>query len=69
MNIAGLDIGTTGCKLAVYDGQAVLLSTYYTEYPATHRGGEHEIDFNAVGRGCWSCCSARPVSTGWTPSA
>lgn len=51
MNIAGLDIGTTGCKLAVYDGQAVLLSTYYTEYPATHRGGEHEIDFNAVRQG------------------
>lgn len=46
--IGGLDVGTTGCKISLYDGSANLLSTYYTEYDAACQRGEHEIDFNVI---------------------
>ena len=45
MIIGGLDVGTTGCKIALYDEQATLLDTYYQEYAATHQNGQHEINF------------------------
>ena len=31
MVIGGLDIGTTGCKIALYDEYAQLLDTFYNE--------------------------------------
>ena len=49
--IAGLDVGTTGCKLAVYDQNARLLDVYYNEYESVHSGGQHEIDFMVVKNG------------------
>lgn len=48
MYIGGLDVGTTGCKIAVYDGQGALCDTYYQEYQVTRTGGQHEIDFTVV---------------------
>lgn len=45
MIIGGLDVGTTGCKIALYDSDATLLATYYNEYNARHKEGQHEIDF------------------------
>ena len=31
MYIGGLDVGTTGCKIAVYDDGGRLFNTYYQE--------------------------------------
>ena len=39
MIIGGLDVGTTGCKLSLYDENAALIHTDYREYPAVHAGG------------------------------
>ena len=48
MFAGGLDVGTTGCKIVVYDEQAQLCDTYYQEYDSVHRNGLHEIDFRAI---------------------
>ncbi len=51
MYIGGLDVGTTGCKIAVYDEFGTLFQTYYREYPAVFSGGRHEIDFYKIKQG------------------
>ena len=48
MYAAGLDIGTTGCKIVVYDKTAKCQKVYYKEYNAVHTGGNHEIDFGSI---------------------
>lgn len=54
MVIGGLDVGTTGCKIALYNEKAQLLDTYYNEYDAVHKNGQHEIDFADVKNGVLS---------------
>ena len=51
MIIGGLDVGTTGSKIALYDEECNLLNTYYNEYNAIHKNGQYEIDFNDVKNG------------------
>ncbi len=51
MIIGGLDVGTTGCKIVLYNEKAELLNTYYCEYDAIHKDGQHEIDFIDVKSG------------------
>lgn len=51
MLIGGLDIGTTGCKIVLYDENANLINTYYNEYDAVHKNGQHEINFEDVRNG------------------
>lgn len=50
--IGGLDIGTSGCKIALYDTDGNFVRDEYTEYNVSRNGGNHEIDvkevFNAV---------------------
>ena len=48
MYAAGLDIGTTGCKIVVYDKTAKCQKVYYKEYNAVHTDGNHEIDFGSI---------------------
>lgn len=48
MIIGGLDIGTTGCKLVVYNEEGEFLSRFYREYDASRVNGEHEIDAMTV---------------------
>ena len=48
MKTAGLDIGTTGCKLTVFGKHGERLGKAYREYPAGRKAGRHEIDFSAV---------------------
>lgn len=52
MLIGGLDVGTTGCKLSVYDDKGNFIANSYKEYEASRRSGAHEIDaqeiYNAV---------------------
>ncbi len=51
MIIGGLDVGTTGCKIVLYNEKAENLATYYNEYNAIHKNGQHEIDFADVREG------------------
>lgn len=48
MKIAGLDIGTTGCKCTVFDENGIELGKSYRDYPAKRRVGGHEIDTLAL---------------------
>lgn len=48
MKIAGLDIGTTGCKCTVFDEQGKLQNKAYWDYPVTRQVSGHEIDVSAV---------------------
>lgn len=57
MIIGGLDVGTTGCKIVLYNEKAELLNTYYCEYNAVHKNGQHEIDFTYVKCGVLSLLS------------
>ena len=49
--IGGLDVGTTGCKIALFNPKGENLKTYYYEYKTTHTNGKHEIDFSDVKSG------------------
>lgn len=48
MKIAGLDIGTTGCKLTVFSGEGKYVDQAYRDYPVTRDGGEHEVDVGSI---------------------
>lgn len=48
MKIAGLDIGTTGCKLTVFDSNGRYLDKAYRDYPAARHKSEHEIDAGTI---------------------
>ncbi len=48
MKIAGLDIGTTGCKLTVFDERGKYLDKAYQDYPVSRAVSGHEIDINAL---------------------
>lgn len=48
MKIAGLDIGTTGCKCTVFDETGKYLDKAYRDYPVRRAVGGHEIDVSAV---------------------
>ena len=43
MFIGGLDVGTTGCKLTVYEDNGTFIYNSYKEYEVIRRTGEHEI--------------------------
>lgn len=44
MKIAGLDIGTTGCKITMFDEKGNYLDKAYQDYPVSRGVSEHEID-------------------------
>lgn len=48
MKIAGLDIGTTGCKLTVFDESGRMLEKAYRDYPVRRGVSGHEMDVSAV---------------------
>lgn len=48
MKIAGLDIGTTGCKLTVFDENETYLDKAYQDYPVKRLSSEHEVDAQAI---------------------
>lgn len=51
MKIGGLDIGTTGCKLTVFDQQGKYLDKAYRAYPVKREKEGHEIQ----GEEIWNC--------------
>lgn len=48
VKIAGLDIGTTGCKITVFDENGQRLLKEYRDYPVSRKHHEHEIDIAGV---------------------
>lgn len=54
MKIAGLDIGTTGCKCTVFDEQGSYLNKAYRDYPVRRAVGGHEIDITALTEGVYA---------------
>lgn len=48
MKIAGLDIGTTGCKLTVFDAGGTQLGKAYRDYPVRRAVSGHEIDISTM---------------------
>ena len=54
MYIGGLDIGTTGCKLTVFNEKGEQLTKSYCDYPHLNKTGTHEVDANAILSGVYS---------------
>jgi len=54
MKTAGLDIGTTGCKLTVFDENGKELGKSYRDYPVKRTVGGHEIDVAALMDGVYA---------------
>ena len=48
MKIGGLDIGTTGCKLTVFDENGEYLTQAYRDYPVRRAVSGHEIDVTTM---------------------
>ena len=48
MLIGGLDIGTTGCKLSVYDEKGRFVCNSYREYSIERKNGIHEFHANTI---------------------
>lgn len=57
MKVAGLDIGTTGCKCTVFDEQGKLLGTAYRDYPVKRAVSGHEIDVSTMMDGVYGAVS------------
>lgn len=53
MIIGGLDVGTTGCKLTVYDDKGNFIYNSYKEYEVSRQSGEHEIDAAVIFDAVW----------------
>lgn len=54
MKIAGLDIGTTGCKCTVFDEEGNCLGKAYRDYPVRRATGSHEIDVSVLMEGVYA---------------
>lgn len=55
MKIGGLDIGTTGCKLTVFNESGQNLGKAYRDYPVKRAVSGHEIDVSSVMTGVYDC--------------
>ncbi len=48
MYVGGLDLGTTGCKIVIYDEKGAFIDKFYREYNVARSGGMHELDMNFI---------------------
>ena len=48
MLLAGLDVGSTGCKVAVYSETGEFMGRTYRDYPVQRMNSEHEVDAKAI---------------------
>ena len=44
MYIGGIDIGTSGCKITLYDDNGTYICNCYEEYDVRRENGEQELD-------------------------
>ena len=56
--IAGLDIGTTGCKVTVFDETGANLGREYRDYPVKRQTTAQEVDAEALRDGVFAVLSA-----------
>ena len=49
--LAGIDIGTTGCKITVYENEGTYRYRAYRDYPVSRNTGEHEVDAEYIWEG------------------
>jgi len=52
--IAGLDIGTTGCKCTVFDENGTYLGKAYRDYPVRREVSGHEVDVSTIMDGVYA---------------
>ena len=57
MKVAGLDIGTTGCKCTVFDASGNYVDKAYKDYPIKRDVSGHEIDVSAIMDGVYEVIS------------
>lgn len=57
MKIAGLDIGTTGCKCTVFDTNGEEIGKAYRDYPVKRGVSGHEIDTKYLIESVYECLS------------
>lgn len=57
MKLAGLDIGTTGCKCTVFDENGKYLNRAYRDYPVVRSLSGHEIDISGIMNGVYAVLS------------
>ena len=48
MLLAGLDVGSTGCKIVVYSDSGEYLGRTYRDYPIQRHNSSHEVDAGAI---------------------
>lgn len=48
MYAGGLDIGTSGCKIVLYDEKGNFITSFYKEYNVKRSQGLHEIDAKEI---------------------
>ncbi|MDD3931508.1 MAG: FGGY family carbohydrate kinase, partial [Eubacteriales bacterium] len=48
MKLAGLDIGTTACKMTIFTDRGEGIDSVSTRYPIVRTQSEHELDAAAV---------------------
>ena len=48
MYVGGLDLGTTGCKIVIYDDKGAFVDKFYREYNVERKGGMHELDMENI---------------------
>lgn len=48
MLLAGLDIGTTGCKISVFQTDGTMMGSLYRDYPVQRSHSAHEVDAAAI---------------------
>ncbi len=49
--LGGIDIGTTGCKITVYENDGTYLYRAYRDYPVSRNTGEHEVEAGDIWHG------------------
>ena len=48
MYLGGLDVGSSGCKITIYDTDGNFIESHYEPYDSLHTYSEHTIDFNDI---------------------
>lgn len=48
MKFGGIDIGTSGCKITLYDEKGCFVRDAYKEYDVSRKSGLHEIDVGVI---------------------
>lgn len=62
--IAGLDVGTTGCKVTVFSAEGENLGREYRDYPVTRETDAQEIDADALASDVRECLRAAKARFG-----